>query len=262
MKREFLNIDISAKPREFRVSRHRFSKIARGMTAVVCGVIILVGVPIISHTVPMFDSSFSTSVADVSLKATHHHYPGFYSKTILPMVLPDRIVVVNGKTYPLLEKKLVNYHFDTEDVIIDEQNTIVENHDKFKDKTLVYNSAGQVISLITKRHDEYYPIVNGFTTTTAHLTNVSTVTIRHRKEQPIAYADKLFANKSDLVQFLQKPADTENKLRHLIIYALKETTDFILYSGNRNIFILRFRSALADISCEEFNEDGDRKIVH
>lgn len=177
------------------------------------------------------------------LKETHHHYVGFYSNKVLPAINGNEVTIA-GKKYKLDKEPHITYGKSGDDTIVSEVRTITTN-DKIPLGTIVYNKAKQPVSMIHNTGKKY-AIQDGFTRTNIHLTKM---TIDHQiKDKPIAYADKQFQNKQQLVDYLSLPDPIRdlNPNIHATIYTSPQLTNaqLIIHEAGRNIANLQLRHPL------------------
>lgn len=193
-------------------------------------------------------SDIVDDIMQIQYKNTHHHYIGFYSRNVLSSLHNDNIAIVDGQAFGVSEHdRVVNYHYDGMDVVMGEQRFIYSPSKQLKPKSLVYNSTGQIVSIITKHTDDCkYPISSGFNTTNGHFTNICSLQFNSASTLPINYADKSFAFKEDLIKFLADTPKSQN--RGIIIHTSRVSTQVILYENERNVLNLHLRFPLVEHS--------------
>lgn len=192
---------------------------------------------------------------NTKLKATHHHYPGFYSSTVLPpcertveIKTADNVAPVIGHPRDLA----VNYGYSGSDTIIAVQPTMMIRKEIAEDipqGSIVTNfDTKQPIGLITGKIEmnEYnaYPIQNGFRETNIHLNTRVTRTI---KTKPIIYADKQFDTKQELNEYITSlPDNPSNFKATLVTDEYNRNTQLVLHTHGHMIANIQLRHRLCD----------------
>ncbi|AHJ14798.1 hypothetical protein [Inachis io cypovirus 2] len=166
------------------------------------------------------------------LAKTRHHYTGFYSKHILKPVPSDGIVMVNDTPYKTGSvKKVANAQKNGESTIITFEPCLFTT-DNLPAGSIVKDAEGGEYGMITSHYEAFnkrkaYPIQNAF----EYPSIMVSVPCEHRvKEKLMAYADKQFDKKGDLVAYIEslgpKPdigaiiyTDKYNKNPQLVVHA-------------------------------------------
>lgn len=200
---------------------------------------------------------------NTKLKATHHHYPGFYSDTVLPPCERTVEIEVKGQQKKIIghpRNSTVNYGFSGSDTIITVQPTIMVPKETIEDipqGSIVTNYEGkQAVSMITGKIDmgayDAYPIQNGFRETNIHL---NTRVTRMVKTKPILYADKQFDTKQQLTEYLSTLEPKPDTFKATLVTDVhNKNTQLVLHSRGHMIANIHLRHRLCDKYATELPE--------
>lgn len=174
------------------------------------------------------------------LKETHHHYCGFYSKNILPP-LTDSVKIL-GKLYNVTKEMVLDIATSGKDTIMTLKKTI-NTTDIIPLGTPVYTSAGKICGMITSKLDNMYLLQDGFKNLNLHLTNLKVEF--QTKVKPICYAGKQFANKKELIDYLNS-TKRPTALMATIYHRDKNEAQLIVHKDGVNIINQHFRHRVRD----------------
>lgn len=174
------------------------------------------------------------------LKNTHHHYCGFYSKTVLPPLTAT--VKILGKVYEVSKDLIYDIATSGKDTILTLKNTI-QTKDDIPIGTRVYTSAGKLCSMITSKIDDKYLIQNGFKNINLHLTNLK-VNFQ-TKVKNICYADKQFTTKEELVRYLESDKP-KTELQATVYHRDNNEAQLVIHKDGINIVNQHLRHRIRD----------------
>ncbi|AIY60609.1 hypothetical protein [Dendrolimus punctatus cypovirus 22] len=181
------------------------------------------------------------------VKRTHHHYAGFYSKNILPPICRDRAVDVNGKTYKLYDSmKTLNVQSSGNDTILTIEPIIFTPDELPKGAVVTNYGTNETVSLITSSYDTQhvnghkgYPVNDGFKNINIHLA----APVEHvQKTKPIAYADKQFDTKAELIEYLKTVKPLPKIKAHLYTDKHNRGSQLIIHYDGVNIANIHLRA--------------------
>lgn len=187
-------------------------------------------VPIVESTVVNNYDSIVLMYADnvnhtADVKNTYHHYCGFYSKYVLPSICSSNEVMIDNTVYTVSNDRVIDWFYDGIDTIVTEKRLLYTD-DELPDGLVIYNndsnkSLQRPVGVICGGHSGVYPIQDGFKLFNLHLSNVRVSA--QLKTKIIAYADRQFDSKSQLVHYLNELKCTNNdkctkELRSTIFY--------------------------------------------
>ena len=184
---------------------------------------------------------FSTNILDLELKKTLHHNVGFYSEKLNTSTILPQVVSVQGVEYSVDQKRYVNIAYDGETLTCQEQPTVLIVDSLEPGVLTSFNS--KPFGVITNAYNNYYCIHPGFTAPFYRFSNLKSVTVRP-KSYPMAYADKFFSNKADLVAYLEAPAEASP--RAATINTTCDSTQLIVHENGREIVNIIFRRPLVN----------------
>lgn len=194
---------------------------------------------------------------NTDLKETHHHYVGFYSKSVLPK-LPNKVLIKTptaGVITTVVNEPCINMGYSGNETIITEQPIVkIDKTTEVPPGSLVVNTEtnepiGAITSSITLGKQKAYPVQDGFRRYNAHL---AMKVERATKIKPIAYADKQFDNKQQLMQYLNGlPPNNSNVKATLLTDKDNMNTQLIIHEQGRNIANIHLRHRLIDIYNEQ-----------
>lgn len=188
-----------------------------------------------------------------TLKASHHHLPGYFQSYDLPLYLglpPSRILhMYSDIKVSLSLDSLVNWSYDGYDFIASPQRYL-EHWDIHRGDILLLNcslntppSHCKHSTVATRNLGSKWPIFTGFNVDSIQFSNVTQVKVVSRNSAtPIYYADKGFVNKSSLVDYINsiKLSRLVTHRKVLIIRSVDET-QIILHQDGLNIVSYHLR---------------------
>ncbi|ABC61182.1 unknown [Choristoneura occidentalis granulovirus] len=183
-------------------------------------------------------------VNNISLKQTHHHYCGFYSLNILASII-NNVVIIDNIHYEVSNDTAIDWAFDGEDTIITEKRLLYTNADLPLYATIFnlnHDIVGMVLRGIQTSDGKYcYALQDGFRLYNNHLSNVNLIV--REKQKIIAYADRQFDNKQELVDYLNN--DEEHKNSGAILYHTNtKNAQLILYKKGLQISNCHLRKTI------------------
>lgn len=213
--------------------------------------------PVTRKTVILKDPTVALATkGNTSLKATHHHYCGFYSNTVLPEIKKTALVEVDGKEIALNTynaPKAVNYCYSGNDTIITVEPAPSVSHEVCTDipqGTIVKDydtkaTVGVITGKISMGTRDAYPIQNGFREVNIHLNGRTT---RDVKTKPIVYGGKQFDTKADLMEYKASVAPLDPKTYKSVIYTDKANrhTQLVIIAHGHTIATVHLRHRLCD----------------
>ncbi|AKN80795.1 acetyltransferase-like protein [Diatraea saccharalis granulovirus] len=168
----------------------------------------------------------------VQFKRTHHHYCGFYSLQQLSSIVDDK-VVVNGKEYEVTGETAIDWAYDGVDTIVAEKR-LVYSKEEWPLHGVIYNINEEIVGLVgqgvkTADGDYCYAIQDGFNLYTNHLSNINLIV--REKNKLIAYADKEFDDKNELIKYLDNTKGGGGEVGAILYHKNKKQAQLILYQS-------------------------------
>lgn len=176
-------------------------------------------------------------------KATHLHYCGYYSNTLLAHIVQN-VVVVENENFVVSENTAIDWAYDGHDTIITEKR-LVYTIKEWPIHTPIYNIHKQLVGIVTygvqQSSKTYcYAIQDGFRLFNCHLSNLCLVV--REKTKKFVYADKQFDMKEDLVRYVHSLLPSYYDANGAILYHTKKfDTQLVLHQGNQQISIIQLR---------------------
>lgn len=189
--------------------------------------------------------TYTNEIVNSPLKSTHHHHVGYFSnETEMSVSQPDLLTNVGfTKNFDVYtEDSIVNFSYDSADLLVQEQSYIY-SADKLPVGYVLLH-AGLFYSVINNSHGDKYPIDAGKTKPFYMFSDVDSVTVKTKKHL-IAYADKEFDSKNQLVQYIENmKANPVTSPRGAVILKNGNSTQIIVYENGLNLVSFHLRSPL------------------
>lgn len=220
------------------------------------------------YSVAADDVEVNLDILNLENKGKYHHNVGYYSDRFVSIKeLPPQVKIGNDSEVYDLVIKVLNFAYDTQDLIVQKQKTIMVGSNKphsmqFALGEKVYTPEGQFIGAITNHYVSggvaYYPIGAGISEDYIHFSNVNSVKILPKLKR-IAYAGEQFDTKEELVQYLQAPTFNDSN-RHAVFYLTQprdvsmggiestvyDNCQLIVYEKGINVVSIHFRVPLVN----------------
>lgn len=200
------------------------------------------------------------ALATASIKATHHHYCGFYSDMVLPS-FNGSTVSVNNKYYTVSNDLVIDWAYDGQDTIVTFKRAMY-TEDCIPLGSLITQN-GKILGAIVRRSYKateertwdggqhctfiktraYYPIQDGFRFINVHLTGCDLQLVE--KTKPIAYANRQFDTKEQLVSYLASPSRDSGAIMY---HTNGQNAQMIVYVNGLNIINQHFRAPIVNIA--------------
>lgn len=212
------------------------------------------------------------SLLDLSNKDKYHHNVGYYSDAFVSYSkVPTEVEVegVPGYHRVNIDYQYVNFSYDKTDLIVQSQPSIEYSGSLALGKRIFTNdsSGGKVmVGAVTNRYvhpvtlRQYYPIGGGKFSNYYHFTRIAEFIIK-RKSKLIAYANREFDTKEELVSFLQESPQASPRIAILyhtdIIDTVPSACQLIVSENSRNVVSIHFRKP----AINKYDVESDSDIL-